>query len=574
MISETTMTRPRRPSKARAAGTDFRPIADYALLADCNSAALVDRGGSVDWLCLPRYDSRRDLRPHARPRCRPLVDPARWLVLRASAATCPARSCSRPRSRPRPAPSGCVDAMAFAEGQRGHDLGFDAPHELLRSVEGVSGEVELELELAPRPEYGLVRPLIRLEGGGARTFGGPALGLSSSVPLTVDDRMRRSAPPSRSRRASRSGSRCAGRPPSRGSRRRRPRRTRWPSGSTTSRRHGARGRPSTTSTRVPNRELVRVSSRVLKGLTYRPTGAIVAAPTTSLPGDCRRRAQLGLPVLLDPRLEPHARGALHRRLLRRGRGVRLLHDQLGRRPARARDSLQIMYGIGGEHDLSERELPHLRGWRDSAPVRVGNGAWDQVQLDVYGELLNSLSLYQERLGELHPGDPAVRRRPGGHRRARAGRRRTRACGRCAASRGTTCPRRCSAGSPSTAPSSSPASSASTQRPSEWAAERDRIRDAILERGWSERKQAFAQSFDSDELDAAQLLMPTARLPARNGRAHEVDDRRDRRRADRRRSRAALPQQGGAQRGRADRRGGHVHDLLVLARRMPRARPAR
>src|SRR5207249_10541171 len=65
-------------------------------------------------------------------------------------------------------------------------------------------------------------------------------------------------------------------------------------------------------------------------------------------------------------------------------------------------SLQIMYGIGGEHDLSERELPHLRGWRDSAPVRVGNGAWNQVQLDVYGELLNSLHLYRENLGELHP----------------------------------------------------------------------------------------------------------------------------------------------------------------------------
>ena len=65
-------------------------------------------------------------------------------------------------------------------------------------------------------------------------------------------------------------------------------------------------------------------------------------------------------------------------------------------------SLQIMYGIGGEHDLSERELPHLRGWRDSRPVRVGNGAWDQTQLDVYGELLNTLHLYRERLGDLHP----------------------------------------------------------------------------------------------------------------------------------------------------------------------------
>ena len=61
-----------------------------------------------------------------------------------------------------------------------------------------------------------------------------------------------------------------------------------------------------------------------------------------------------------------------------------------------------MYGIGGEHDLTERELPHLRGWRDSQPVRVGNGAWGQTQLDVYGELLDALHLYREQLGELHP----------------------------------------------------------------------------------------------------------------------------------------------------------------------------
>src|SRR5215212_12088969 len=65
-------------------------------------------------------------------------------------------------------------------------------------------------------------------------------------------------------------------------------------------------------------------------------------------------------------------------------------------------SLQIMYGIGGEHDLAERELPHLRGWRDSRPVRVGNGAWSQTQLDVYGELLDALHVYREQLGELHP----------------------------------------------------------------------------------------------------------------------------------------------------------------------------
>ena len=70
--------------------------------------------------------------------------------------------------------------------------------------------------------------------------------------------------------------------------------------------------------------------------------------------------------------------------------------------AGADSSLQIMYGVGGEHDLSERELPHLAGWRNSKPVRVGNGAWVQTQLDVYGELLDMLHRYQARLGDLHP----------------------------------------------------------------------------------------------------------------------------------------------------------------------------
>ena len=78
--------------------------------------------------------------------------------------------------------------MAFAEGQRGHDLGFDAPHEVLRSVEGVSGAVELEMELAPRPEYGLVRPLFRAEDGGGRTFGGPnRIAVRGGVPVEVED---------------------------------------------------------------------------------------------------------------------------------------------------------------------------------------------------------------------------------------------------------------------------------------------------------------------------------------------------------------------------------------------------
>ena len=165
-----------------------------------------------------------------------------------------------------------------------------------------------------------------------------------------------------------------------------------------------------------------------------------------------------------------------------------------------------MYGIGGEHDLSERELPHLSGWRDSQPVRVGNAAWDQVQLDVYGELLNSLWLYREKIGELHPEIQAF-----------------------VADLADTAARRWSEtdsgmwemrGEPRHHLSSKVLCWTALDRAvklapqldhyakvEEWGAARDEIRAAILDRGWSDGKQAYAQSFDSDELDAAQLLMP-------------------------------------------------------------------
>src|SRR3954454_24976415 len=136
------------------------PIADYGLLADCSSAALLSRFGSIDWLCLPRFDS-----PSLFAR---LLDPlgGHWSIAPAGDFRPVERrylpgtpviesifetSTGRVRVR---------DAMGFAEGQRGHDLGYHPPHELLRTVEGLSGSVRMDLEFAPRPEYGLVRPLL------------------------------------------------------------------------------------------------------------------------------------------------------------------------------------------------------------------------------------------------------------------------------------------------------------------------------------------------------------------------------------------------------------------------------
>jgi GH15 family glucan-1,4-alpha-glucosidase len=167
--------------------------------------------------------------------------------------------------------------------------------------------------------------------------------------------------------------------------------------------------------------------------------------------------------------------------------------------------LQIMFGIGGERDLSERELPHLAGWRASRPVRVGNGAWSQRQLDVYGELLDAAHRLIEQLGEL---DPVTRQFLTAAADAAASRWREQDQGiweirgeprdflysklMCwvALDRAITMAAQLDA----------------RDRVPGWAETRDEIRAAILEHGWSDQAGAFSQAFGSDDLDAANLML--------------------------------------------------------------------
>ncbi len=498
-------------AQRRASG--FRPIADYGLLADCTSAALVDRDGSIDWLCMPHFDSpalfARILDPNA----------GHWSIA-------PAGECTSER-RYLPGtlviettfttPTGSVrlvDAMASAPGQRGHDLGRGAPHEVLRLVEGVAGTVEMTMELAPRPEYGLVRPLFRMEDGGGRTFGGPnQIAVSAGVPAVVEDStMRATFTVSAGERvgfglhwAPAEGEPPVACAPERVAERIEDTVEGWRSWEAEhSAYDGAR------------RELVALSTRVLKGLTFRPTGAIVAAPTCSLPEGVggERNWDYRYAWIRDASLTTEALyiGACSDEA---EEFVSFMTSSAGGRASGG--SLQIMYGIRGEHDLSERELAHLRGWRDSRPVRVGNGAWNQTQLDVYGELLSALHVYEGRLGELHPeiqafvadlADTAARR----WRETDSGIWEMRGDPRHHLSSKVLCWTALDR-----AVKLSP-KLGEHAKAAEWSAERDRIRDAILERGWSEAKQAYAQSFDADELDAAALLMVTyGFLPATDPR---------------------------------------------------------
>jgi alpha,alpha-trehalase len=512
-------TSPQAPAAAAGQQPASTPIADYGLLADCNSAALVDRAGSIDWLCLPRYDSDAVF---AR-----LLDPdaGHWSLRPAGEFSAQRRYVPDTLviETTFTTDSGSVrlrDAMAFAPGRRGHDLGYDVPHEVLRGIEGLSGEVQLEMELAPRPEYGLVRPLFRQENGGARTFGATRIAVKTGVPAQVEESTMRAS------FTVREGDRVGFS-------------VRWAP-------VDSREAPDPTPAdevigRIEeteeawrsweadhdiyegsNRHLVRLSARVLKGLTYRPTGAIVAAPTTSLPEtvggernwDYRfawiRDSSLTLEALYIGACSDEAEEF-----------VSFMTSSAGGRAGEG--SLQIMYGIGGEHDLAERELPHLRGWRESRPVRVGNGAWDQVQLDVYGELLNSLHLYHERLGELHPevqafvadlADTAARR----WRESDSGMWEMRGEPRHHLSSKVLCWTALDR-----AVKLAPVLG-EFAKVEEWEKARDEIRIAILERGWSQKRGAYAQSFDSDELDAAALLMPILGfLPATDERMKATID---------------------------------------------------
>jgi GH15 family glucan-1,4-alpha-glucosidase len=349
-----------------------------------------------------------------------------------------------------------------------------------------------------------VRPLLRGTGDGGRTFGGPnQIAVRAGVPVEVENSTMRAA------FTVEAGSSVAFS-------------MRWAAADA---RRPEPSPPETVAARIedaaegwrswegdhdiyegPHRDLVRMSSRVLKALTYRPTGAIVAAPTTSLPEtvggernwDYRyawvRDASLTMEALYIGTCSDEVENF-----------VSFMTSSAGGH-TRADDELQIMFGIAGEHDLSERELPHLGGWRDSQPVRIGNGAWTQKQLDVYGELLIALDLYSAKLGDLHPeiqrfacylADAAAR----GWTSKDAGMWEMRGEPRHHLSSKVLCWAALDR-AVRLAPRLGPEA-----RPDEWAAERDAIREAVLERGWSEARQAYAQSFDSDELDAAALLMP-------------------------------------------------------------------
>lgn len=478
-----------------------RPIGDYALLSDCQTAALVSRDGSVDWLCLPHFDSRatfaRLLGPEAGHWSIRPTDPYdtqrryldRTLVLRTDFRM----------------DSGAVsvtDALASGLNERGHDLGTDAPHLLLRVVECTEGRADMEVEFAPRPEYGLVKPLLVPTPGGVWCRGGPdTLGLCSPVPLEL-------SATARCRIGLNAGETAAfalqqvpaGRSPD----------LLAQDAILTQLEDTVRGWRSWSelhqSYEGPWADLVQHSGRVLQGLTFQPTGAIVAAPTTSLPesvGGVRnwdyrftwvRDASFTLDALWVAACPDEAEAFF-----------RWMAHAAACDPGQE-SSMQIMFGIRGERDLTERVLPHLPGWRDSSPVRLGNGAWEQEQLDVYGELLSAAHRLRDYLSGL---DAPTRAFLAGCADAAARRWREPDQGiwevRSGPQHFLYSKLMCWV-AVDRALELADELDASARVP-DWTAARDEIAAAIEEDGWNEEAGAYTQAFGSTVLDASALMMP-------------------------------------------------------------------
>ena len=487
-----------------------RTIDDYGFLSDCHSAALVDRTGSVDWWCVPRFDSPsvfgRLLGPDAghwslRPETPDFGVRRSYLpdslVLRTTFTTATGEVT-------------VTDALGLEFGRRGHEIGLTSPHVLLRRVEGVLGEVQMRVDFRPRMEYGLTIPNLARTTDGVLARGGPvSLTLTGPVDLSLGDggaRGRFTVGAGETIDFRLASTRSAGRQEDAGR----------PSASIADTIEGWR---SWSGLHEGYEGLhaaeVRRSSLVLQGLTYQPTGAVVAAATTSLP------EKIGAGLNFDYRFAWLRDLSLTIRALwiaacpdEAGRLFRWIADASG---DLGDQRVQIMYGVEGERALNEFELGHLPGFRASRPVRVGNAAWDQEQLDVLGEVLDAAHQMRERLPELD--EPTRRllitladRAASTWREPDAGMWEARDAIRQYVSSKVMC-----WVALDRAVSLAPLLGEGAN-PHRWEQARERVRAAVQAKAWSERAGAYTGAFGSDDLDASVLLLPVVGfLPARDER---------------------------------------------------------
>ncbi len=475
------------------------PLEDYGLVGDLQTAALVSRHGSIDWLCFPRFDSGACFASL-------LGDPGdgRWSL--------------RPGGPFRAAARQYRDATLILETELENDEGrvrlidFMPPRgrapDIVRIVEGIEGRVQMEMELTIRFDYGSIVPWVRRLDGTLVAVAGPD-GLCLRTPVELVGRDLRTVAEFAVTPGHRVPFVLSWFPPS-------------------------EPIPEAIDPEVALAETERFwvewaggcpdqgrfhddvlrSVITLKALTHDPTGGIVAAPTTSLPellGGVRnwdyrfcwlRDATLTLLTFLRAGYESEARA---------------WRDWFLRAIAGSPEALQIMYGIGGERRLTEVELPWLAGYAGSRPVRIGNHASEQLQLDVYGEVGDAL--YHARLNglEAEPDAWALNRRlldwlESGWREADEGIWEVRG------------PRRHFTHSKVMAWVAFDRAVRSVESfgldgpVDRWRKLRQDVHDEVCREAWSDEAGAFTQSFGSPRLDASVLMMPLVGfLPANDPR---------------------------------------------------------
>jgi GH15 family glucan-1,4-alpha-glucosidase len=374
-------------------------IGDHAAIGDGRTVALVSRGGTIDWLCWPRFDSASSFAS--------LVDDeaGRWTVaptgaFRAERRYLPGTNVLETRFSTVSGELVATDLMPIAsDEERRRLLGPD--HEILRVVACEKGEVELETVFVPRPGYGRERPRLRDAGklGIRAESRSGLLTLRADFPLRIEDggraagRVRLRAGEARHLSLAFADAWPAILPPLGASQDVLERTVRW------WRRWSERIRYD-----GPARDAVVRSALALRLLVYAPSGAVVAAPTTSLPervgGDLNWDYRYCW--LRDAALTVRALVALGLREEADAFVGWLLHTTRLSRP-----ELRVLYDVYGNAPEEERTLRHLSGYRGSRPVRIGNGAADQLQLDVYGEVIDAVAHFVRSGGTLDGETQAV-----------------------------------------------------------------------------------------------------------------------------------------------------------------------
>ncbi len=349
-----------------------QPIENYALIGDCRTAALVGLDGSIDWLCWPRFDSDACFAALLGDR-----DNGRWSIA-------PCHDDARASRRYRDGTLVLETCFATDTG-RATVIDFMVPHghgsELVRVVQGDDGELEMDMELVLRFGYGATIPWVsRITGGALRAVAGPDMTVLRT-PVAVHGEGFRTCARFRVRGGetipfvlSYAPSHLAVPAPIDATEALRACESFW------------RDWTASADLSGPYRQAVQRSLLTLKALTYAPSGGIVAAPTTSLPervGGMRnwdyrycwiRDSTFTLLALMDAGVFEEAAA---------------WRDWLLRAVAGAPANMQIMYGLMGERRLTEWEADWLPGYAKSRPVRIGNAAYRQFQLDVYGELMDT-----------------------------------------------------------------------------------------------------------------------------------------------------------------------------------------